>query len=97
MPSLFLLCQFFVLFMRNSRNSIDASMHYWLNFFLGDIFFATLWVRALPPPHARPPNLICQAHRSQVLMQPNSIRRKNSYKLESTQTKFSVRTCNFGF
>lgn len=68
-----------------------------LKFFLEDIFFATLWARAFPPPQARALNLICQAHRSQVLTQPNNIRRKNSYKLESTQTKFSVRTCNFVF
>ena len=72
-------------------------MHYWLKIFLGDIFFATLWARAFPPPQARALNLICQAHRSQVLTQLNNIRRKNSYKLESTQTKFSLRACNFVF
>lgn len=46
---------------------------------------------------AQASDLIRQALRSQVLKQPDDIARKNSYKLETTQTNFPGRTWTLVF
>ena len=84
---------------RNSGNSIGARNDIFApllaSHFLGETFYALLQPSTDPLPPAS--DLICQAHRGQVLRQPNNIRRKTAYQIEATQTNAPVRTSTLAF